>query len=320
MGSKSIAINAISVAILCLALSLCYFTYELSQIRKQIPEILIATESTTARVEPALQQLNEVRDLVPPILEEVARVRVLVPDILREIESTRNSINPILNEVAEIRAVIPTIVDEIAAVRGTVPVIVEEVEQVKAEMPNILKTVDNASDAIKQTANEVEALRPLISEAITEVEITRNSIPSTLDRVDSLIVKADIAGQKATEGAVTGIFTGVLKTPFKLFGGFSDLRVDKDVIGIQSFSKEDVDLASEALQRIDSNRSGSNATWSNPNTNMRGTLTLVKTYKANGRRCATIKNDAWKKDNQVARKQFDICRNENGEWRVKQPQ
>ena len=191
-----------SLSLFALAGSVVYFTYEVVIISKQIPGILLRVDTTSEKLEPIINDVGNIIDLVPPILKEVEAIRKSIPPILKEVEQTRKMIPPILSEVEQTRKQIPAVLKESAAIRG--------------ELPAVLASADKASKAVAGVAKQVEATRPLIPEVLKEVETTRESIPGMMDRADGLIEKARVAGKEASQGAVTGIFSGIIMAPFSL--------------------------------------------------------------------------------------------------------
>ena len=292
--SSALATYVLSAALFSIAGAITYFTYELSQLHRDIPAILTQVENTSGKVDPILAEVTEIRKMVPTILTEIAAVRGEIPSIVNEISETRKQIPPVLQEVKETRESIPA----------------------------ILQTIESASASINQTNKEIAATRPLVPDVLkevrairSEIEATRKSIPNTLKQVDELLAKASIAGQKATEGAVTGVFTGVITAPFRALSG-----IGRAVTGDEVFLEgEDLKIATEAAFALTEMKVDSKREWQNPTSNSHGTLTLLKRYKDNGIDCVSMKNQVWKDERKIIDRVFDACREDTASpWEIKQ--
>ncbi len=303
---RDVATFSLAFALLALAVAIAYFAYEIGKVREQVPEILAQVESTSNEIGPVVSEISDIRELIPPILEEVAATRDVIPSILEEVAATREVIPPILEQVEETRKIVPPIL--------------AEVEQTRKQIPDVLKSVDNVSWAVVQTTKEMKALRPVIPEVIAqidattqEIEATRNSIPPTLDRLDLMIERARVAGREASEGAVTGIFTGILTAPFRLVGGMGSM-VAPGSEAAKYFSERDYELMREAVRPLSQATTGFTQSWQNPESDTRGNLTLVQIYKYEGTECRDIKNQAWKGADKIYDDVVTFCMNGDGTW------
>jgi hypothetical protein len=294
LRKRDFASYALALGLLAVAASIAYFAYEVAQIREQVPEILAQMESTSQEIGPVVKEVGAIRDLIPPILEEIAATREAIPPVLAEVAATREAIPPVLAEVA----------------------------QTREQLPGLYASVNTASQAITETAREVEALRPMIPDmlsridaATAEMQATRESVPPTLDRVDLMIERARIAGQEASEGAVTGIFRGILKAPFRLVGGVGGM-VAPDADAAKHFTDRDYELMREAAIPLSEGSEGLSRSWDNPDSDVRGTLTLVEIDLSGDRECRELKNLVWKGTAQIYDDVVTLCENEEGVWSI----
>ena len=123
-------------------------------------------------------------------------------------------------------------------------------------MPAISQSIDRVSRQVKPSLEESQAIREKIAEI-------RKLIPSLLERVDrsvaviddandkalNAILLAGDAGKKASEGAVSGFFTGLIKLPFKLVGTLASPIVKSIAADIANkLTDKDVELIHEAGQ------------------------------------------------------------------------
>lgn len=309
---KDFGIYLLSVSLCFLAAAIGYFGYQVAMVRSELPAILETVDQTSGKIEPVLKEIRQIQEFIPPIIEEVGRIRALVPGVLDEVAATREQIPLVLKEVAATREQIPPILKEVEATRKTIPPILEEVEKTRKEVPAVLKTVDNASGAVNNTAKEIEALRPMIPEVLAEMEATRNAIDPALDRVDQLISKAESAGQKASEGAISGVVTGVMKSPFSILGGISDSLSGKS----GEFTDEDTKVAMQTLATLVTKPVGTSMNWNNPARKTGGTLTLLDTYVSDGKDCVKIESKSTKQGKQFGSQQLNLCKQKDNTWKI----
>ena len=288
---KTGAQYAMAFALVCLAGSLVYFTYEFMSIARYIPGVL--------------ETVDETVDKIDPIMDEVTEIRQLIPDILEQVEETRKQIPPILEQVDKTSAQIPPIL--------------KEVEAIRKELPAVLKSADKASDAVVVVSKQVEETRPLIPEVLKEVETTRESIPLLMDRADELIAQARITGQEASKGAVTGIFTGILTAPFVLVGDAGRSIVGTRDADTKNYTEKDFDLAEAAVADLLSyGKLGDVRQWNNPESKSHGNMKLIKIYsdddKFENRGCRTIQSKSFDPTGTLREVSRTFCKNEEGKW------
>ncbi|MES9973058.1 MAG: hypothetical protein ABW094_02280 [Candidatus Thiodiazotropha sp.] len=309
---STIATYTLSAGLFAIAGAIVYFTIELSNIRQDLPAILAQVENTSEKVDPILSEIKEIRKLIPPILHEVDATRSQIPPILTEIEAIRQDIPLILNEVEETRKLVPPILAEVSNTIETVP--------------DILKTLNSVSSTVKQTNKEIAKTRLLFPEVLKEVKAvrkeigaTRKSIPTTLDRVDNLLAQASTTGQKASEGAITGVFTGVITAPFRALislGEAAKGAAGGDGIYLEG---EDLKIATDTAVVLTKSIKGSTKSWKNPNSGKRGKFTLLSNYRENNLECVTMQHQVWSGEEMIIERVFDACRkNVNSPWELKQ--
>ncbi len=288
--ARLIASYLLSLSLFALAGSLAYFTYEMSTVSRQIPDILESIDNTTEKIEPVVDEVAEIIELVPPILKEVEETRKLVPPILKEVELTRKQI----------------------------PAVLKEVEAVRKEVPAVLASADKASDAVVAVSKEVEATRPLITEVLKEVETTRESIPPLMDRADVLIEKARVAGKEASQGAVTGIFSGIIMAPFALVAdagrGITGLSDEE----AKDFNEKDFELNEQAsLYLLNNGSKGEERKWNNAESGNNGIVILTNIYSEGEYAeidCRTLKFKIFNDGNLIKEAPRSFCKTEDGKW------
>lgn len=289
-GAGLVASYLFSLSLFALAGSIVYFTYQIAIVSKQIPDILLSIDKTSEEIEPIIEEVGQIIDLVPSILKEVEETRKLIPPILEQVEQTRKQI--------------PAVLKESAAIRG--------------ELPALLASTDKASAAVADVAKQVEATRPLIPEVLKEVETTREAIPPMMDRADTLIEKARVAGKEASEGAVTGLFTGIVMAPFALAGD-----AGKSITGLsgeeaKQLDDKDFELVKKAsLYLLNNGVKGEERKWNNTDSNNHGTVIVMDIYQEGEYAevdCRTLKIQLYTKDKMIKEGPRSFCKDDDGKW------
>lgn len=293
----------LSGSLVAMAAAIGYFGYVISEVQQQVPVLLQQTGDVSAKIDPVLQQLAETRDLIPPILDEVAAVRLAIPPIVAELAELRRAIPPVVTAV----------VDEVAAVREQLPPVLAEVAATRKALPPMLAT---AAKSVHEASSTVLAVEPHIAPALDEIRQTRESLPELMGRAETLVASAKDAGQEATEGAVKGVFTSIIKAPFNVIGGVGHgLANQLGLEGERGFTDQDASLASEATdQVIRAGKVGGEASWSNPDNNNRGVVKLLGQGQRGDQHCYQLRQTvifAYGRNHQA---QLEFCQNSDGSW------
>ncbi len=306
-GAQILATYVLALAMFALAAALIYFAYQVSLVTTQIPDILTSVDNTSNNVVPIINEVGEIRQLIPDILHEVEETRKIVPPILKEVEQTRLQIPPILKQVEQTRQQIPPIL--------------KEVEAVRKEVPAITKSTDNAAYAVVVMSKEIKATRPLVPEILKEVETTREAIPPLLDRAEAMIDKARKAGEEASSGAVSGFFKGLITAPFSLVGDAGKAITGMSDEEMKQFTNKDIDLYKQAsLELLNNGKRGDTREVRNPDSGNSGTIRLVsidsKEEDFTTVECRTLQVETYKKDKRFKTSNTTFCKDEGGGWDV----
>ncbi|MCR9255488.1 MAG: hypothetical protein NXI16_05270 [Alphaproteobacteria bacterium] len=321
---------ALAAALVALAGAVLFFALELAAVRKVAPEFMTQLKATAEAVEPVAAEIGRATGTVPDILAESEAIRAALPPILDEIAAARAAVDKALAESAAVRAAMPDLLAESTALRETVPGILTEVAEARAALdravsemaearqtlPDLLASVDATAVALDKAALEIEAVRPLIPEVLDEAVAIRNRIDPTLDRLDAVVANARSAGQEASEGAVSGLLTGILKAPFSLFGGFGGGDDLRSLAGTEMLTQDDFVLAREAFWDLDLDRAGDSALWRNPETGLEGSLTVVGAADDVGEGCRRIRNIVSRSGEPLTDKVLTLCPAEEGRWGI----
>ena len=289
-GARLVASYFLSLSLFTLTGSIVYFTYEMVIVSKQIPDILQSIDNTSEKIEPVIEEVGQILELVPLILKEVEETRKLIPPVLKEVEQTRKQI----------------------------PAILKESEAIRGELPAVLASADKASSAIVDVSKQVEATRPLIPEVLKEVEVTREAIPAMMERADVLVDKARLAGKEASQGAVTGLFKGIIMAPFTLVGD-----AGKSIEGLSGeeaklLEDKDFELVEKAsLYLLNNGAKGEQRKWNNADSKNHGTVILTDIYKEGEYAdidCRSLKLDLYSEDKMIKQLPRSFCKDNDGRW------
>ena len=276
-----------SISILALSASIFYFTYEITRVRNDLPELLTQLEQTTQIIGPVLEQTHEITQLIPPILEEVKQTRKLIPPIINEVSEVRKEIPAILHEVAETRKVIPPILDEVEATRKVIPDVLSEVKKTRQQIPPILQ----------------------------EVKTTRESLPGLLEDANKLVDKARTAGRDASQGAVTGFFSGIFRAPFAIVGDIGSTVFNLDQVEKDEYTQDDLNqVYAAALELLNSKHTGETKNIVSKDGTIKTKITLTKIDTGGEYPCKTMRFLSEKKGKIITDKESTVCKNEEGKW------
>ena len=296
-----------------IAAAIIYFAYQLAQINDNVVVVTQSVDQVSQHIEPALEEVKQVR-------LEIAQVRKLIPEILDEVAEVRKQVPVVVAEVAEVRKQIPPILTRVESIEQQIDPILQRVDKTVAvvddtqrQIPQIVKTTDNAIATINDTN--------------IEIKLTRESINPALDRVDELvedayfkaqdaITTAGDAGKKASEGAVSGFFTGLIKLPFKFIGSLASPIVNTlDVNVARKLTEKDIELLAEAGTRaIKSKGTGKERRWDNPSSQNSGSITIIRRYQSQDLECVEARVRISHKGKQIGDDQEKFCLNEKNEW------
>ena len=296
-----------------IAAAIIYFAYQLAQINDNVPVITQSVDQVSRHIEPTLEEVKQVR-------LEIAQVRKMIPEILDEVAEVRKQVPVVVAEVAEVRKQFPSILTRVESINQQVGPILQRVDKT-------LVVVDHAQRQIPQILTTADSAIAAINDTNKEIKLTRESIDPTLDRVDGLvedvyfkaqdaITAAEGAGKKASEGAVSGFFTGLIKLPFKFIGSLASPIIDSlDVNVARKLTEKDIELLAEAgTQAIKSKNTGKERRWENPKSGNSGSITIISRYALQGLECVEARVRVSHKGKQIGDDLEKFCLNEKNEW------
>ena len=234
-----------------------------------------------------------------------------IPLILEKVEVTSNKIKPVITEVSKIRELIPPITHEVTELRKKIPAILDEVKKTRELVPSVVTEIQNVREITPSILKEVKQTRESIPAILKEVEQTRKEIPGLLVKAENLIKNAQKIAKKTSEGAVTGVFAGILKAPFKLIGGVFNSGNLTDA----SITNKDRELASNAANdALDSGEINKPYAWSNEDSENSGTVSVTKKEMIGDRDCRSVTFIIMIPDKEPIKNDHTVCLNDNGVW------
>lgn len=307
-----------------IAAAIVYFGWQLAQISGNLPGILQSVDDVSQNIEPALSEVSLIR-------EEISEVRKLIPAILDEVGLVRESIPPVLEEVARVREQIPPLLDRVDAIEKQIPPLLQRVDktvatidQTQRQIPGIVATADKAIASMDTTR---DAVVPLVPRALDEIRLTRDKVDPTLDRVEILlddafvraegtIAAVEAAGKEASEGAVKGFFTGIIKLPFQLVGTLASpitKNIAPDVA--KQITEKDLELMVGAGDRaVESGRVDRERRWENPDSGNSGSITIVRYFELQGAECVEARVRINNRRREIQDRLNEFCRDADGKW------
>lgn len=302
-SKKSLPTYVLAASLFSMALSLVYFSVVLTRILIQLPELSREVQVTAEKIDPIVDEVHAIQVQIPLILEEVARIRGQVPPILEQVP-------PILEELEAIRATIPPILEETAAIRAAIPPILAESAAIREQIPSIMAEVDDIEAQIPFIIAEIEAVRATIPDIIEQVEAVRLEIPQHLDQAERISENIETAGQKAGEGAVTGVFTGIVKAPMSIVTG-----IGGSLLPSSDLSEQDrIEIVKAVEDIVENGTKGESATWKNPDSGVRGKVVIREHYEDADPPCMIIRITAYRSYKKLGEADARICRDADGAW------
>lgn len=335
-----------SFSIICLAMAISYFAYEVDQFLENFPGILVQMEKTSVEISPVIENIAETTRNIVPISEKLERVAEITPSILEEVKSTREALPDILQQTSDVmeqinttgrlmpevieeirqtRELIPDILEEIRKSREViadateklhqaeeqVPLILAESENIRKDLPAVIQTMDRASESVRLFSEELGKLRPLIPDILAEVRKTRTEIPEMLDQAERITLQGQKFGSDAGKGVVTGLIS--LLNPITLTKQLKDLVLPgKDIRGLTA---EDIELIRETTAKIvETGNTGSVLKWENEKSGNRGRFSVVREFSEDDISCKEIRTEIWINDEQSHDFNLIFCLQTDGTW------
>jgi len=294
---KVVATLCLAFGLMCFAGALAYFSYSIVYIVPKLSE-----------------DLSKIKGVIDPIIDETRAIRELVPTVLAESEAIRGEIDPILVEVKAVRETIPPIVEEWHATRSdSLPEVLKESQAIREKLPELLEESQAYRDLIDKGLVESQAYRDIVPTVLEESAQLRELIPPTLDRVENIVTESKSIASTAGEDAVTGFFTGVIKSPFKLASDLSR-KVFRNENRLTASETEILNSTIEHVVNV--GKVGATQTFQDPKSDFNGSVTVLTDSYKNGHACRDLEV-SYQKGSQGGEKQTaTVCLDPSGTWSI----
>ena len=291
----------LSAAIFCLAIAISYFALQLSKIHREF-----------ALLERTLQTVDS---QLPSILKESAEIRSQVADTTQVVDSINQKVPDLLLQVKETTAVLAAYEAQLPNIIAQLELANENIGVVTPTLPDMIESSNQMSTAISETNESVKRLTPLIPQVLDEIAATRQALPGLLDRADNLVASAKDVGSQTTQGAVSGIFTGLLKAPVTILGTLASPFVqifDEQIT--ESLTKDEYSHINQAIETAwQSSDNNLPVYWTSARGN-KGSVSITE-RRANNCFTATIAIEVnVKKQTKADTKHLHMCRIDEGEF------
>ncbi len=248
---------------------------------------------------------------------EFSRVATQIPEILSSVETTSEKIEPVLIEIGEIRAQIPSVLKEVKEIRKLISPVLDEVKLVREQLPAVLTEVKEVREQIPVLLAEAKAVRIIVPDVLKEVKRTREAIPPMLAQGERMIGAASKAGRRASEGAITGVITGILKAPFNLIGGLGRSMFGASAEKIKGLTEGDENMAARtAVAILAAGKLGESRNWNNSDSGNDGTVTIKEVKLIGGDECRVINNVVRIDGEEKINTDVTACLNDKLEWEM----
>ncbi len=314
---KTTATYFLSVALLGLAASLSYFTFTLTRIANDIPVLLEGIRGVERGLDPVIGEIAQVRQLIPIIVDEVGRIRQEIPHILDEIEGIREQLPAILDEAAKYRMQIPAILSEIEEIRNQIPPILDEATAYRLQLPTIVEQIEALRLQIPPIVEEVQKIREsMVPDILAETQAIREAVPGYLDKVQQLTEDIETAGRKASEGAVQGVFTGIIKAPASIVASLGS-----NILTSKTLSEEERRTVYEAVESlVENGGEGDHREWKNRSTGLKGDVVILSSSKIKGRQHLVVGVKAFRRLKKILDDEMTISQEPDGTWSLEPDQ
>jgi hypothetical protein len=239
----------------------------------------------------------------------------VVPEVVSFLDKNNYQLSPAIKEVSEIRKIIPGILVEIQDIKKLVPGMTREMAKISDQIPRALETVDSIAPILSNTTHEISQLRkttiPLI---LQETKKIRASMPTYINGTQKIVKDVHVAINKASrisENVGTGVLSGLVKSPFKLFS--SMVSSVSELFKDDKLSGKDLSIMTEVgAIVIDSKELNFSKKWENKESKRFGEIKLVSIDLVS--KCNRLEIIIHTKDKKSSIYNYKFCRDVNNEW------
>jgi len=239
----------------------------------------------------------------------------VVPEVISFLDKNNYQLSPAIKEVSEIRKTIPGILAEIQDIKKLVPLMTLEIAKISDQIPQALKTVNSIAPILSNTSIEITQLRkttiPLI---LQESKKIRASMPTYINGTQKIVKDVQIAINEASrisENVGTGVISGLVKSPFKLFS--SMVSSVSGLFENDKLSGKDLTIMTEAgAVVIESKELNFSKKWENKESKRFGEIKLVSIDLVS--KCNRLEIIVNTKNKKSSIYNYKFCKDVNNEW------
>ena len=275
-----------ALGLLALAAAIVFFASEIRQFRQQLPALLEQIDDTAQRVSPIINEVAELKQFVPQIIEQSKGYQQLIPEVLARVDMINQQV--------------PIIINEVSTVTQSIEPILKQSDEWRAELPALLKLVDETNQTVRSTNKTIAGTNQQIANALPQIplilaesEALRIEVPEIIAKAEALVGQAEQVGKDASKGMLTGFVGGILHSPFELIG-----KIGKDTTEIlrlkdaNSVSNKDRKLYGEAMARLmEKPKIGAKQSWSNGKSGNKGIITISEVAQQGKNKCYQFVSD-----------------------------
>lgn len=283
-----------NIGLIALAFAIAFLAAALWRIGGQLPEL-----------NQNLGNLSELGDTlaedVPAVVEVANRYEPHIDPILAEVAASRELAQQALTEASAYRSELPALMAQLEALD-------QQLTSLQSDLPEILTRVDQAIE-------ESRGWRPITEQTVSEATAWRDALPGYLDRSEQLVASAREAGKEASEGMVSGFFSGALALPFQALGNVGSL-VDPRSLSARKLTEEDKDNLRAASITLLRDPSLQQADWQSEESGHSGTVAITDTTSSDHGLCHTleIRNQFISELSDTISRQ--LCQDSEGKWQI----
>lgn len=245
-------------------------------------------------------------------LQSIASV---VPELISFLDKNNYQLSPAIKEVSEIRKIIPEVLVEIQDIKKLVPVMAREMAKISDQIPRALETVNSIAPIISKTTIEITQLRkttiPLI---LQESKKIRASMPTYINGTQKIVKDVQTAvneASKISENLGTGVISGLVKSPFKLFS--SMVSSVSGLFQDDKLSDKDLSVMTESgAVVLESKELKFSKKWENKESKRFGEIKLVSIDLVT--KCNRLEIIIHNKNKKSSIYNYKFCRDVNNEW------
>jgi hypothetical protein len=239
----------------------------------------------------------------------------VVPEVINFLNKNNYQLSPAIKEAGQIRKIIPGILTEIQDIKKLVPGITSQMSKLSDQVPQMLSTINSIAPILSNTTLEITQLRKTtIPHILQESKKIRASMPSYINGTEKIVKDIRVAineASKISESMGTGVISGLVKSPFKLFS--SMISSVSDLFKDDKLSGKDISIMTAAgAVVIESKELNFSKKWENKESKRFGEIKLVSIDLVSN--CNRLEIIIHSKNKKTSIYNYKFCKDVNNEW------